>query len=227
MAFFIRRKERWLAAYQLELLRSGYAEIEDRYQQMRAWRHNYRSHIQTMKAHVAAGEMDAIAAYLDELDQELKSINSPIRTGNPMTDAILSSKLSLARAKEIPCVAEANIPVRLSISELDLCCIVGNLFDNAIEASLALSTEKRMIRVYMTMKGTQLYISFTNLTASQKQHKLERLFTTTHGANRGLGMKSIARIVAQLGGYFNSNSEDGAFTAEILLPQHADNNSSP
>lgn len=48
MGFFIRRRERWLAAYQLELLRSGYSEIEDRYQQMRAWRHNYRSHIQTI-----------------------------------------------------------------------------------------------------------------------------------------------------------------------------------
>ena len=226
MRFFIRRKERWLADYQLELLRSGYAEIEDRYQQMRAWRHNYRSHIQTMKAHAAAGEMDAIADYLDELDQELKNINSPIRTGNPMTDAILSSKLSLAKAKEINCVAEANIPVRLNISELDLCCILGNLFDNAIEASMALPPQKRMIRVYMAMKGTQLYISFTNLTAMQKQRKLERLFTSTHGANRGLGMKSIARIVAQLGGYFNSNSEDGAFTAEILLPQNGINNSS-
>ena len=137
MRFAIRRHDRRLAAYQLELLRSGYAEIEDMYQQMRTWRHNYRSHIQTMKAHVAAGELDALSKYLDELDQELKSINSPIRTGNPMTDAILSSKLSLARAKGIPCVVDADIPLRLSISELDLCCILGNLFDNAMEASLA------------------------------------------------------------------------------------------
>ena len=227
MGFSNRRKKRWLAAYQMELLRSAYAEIEVRYQQMRVWRHNYRSHIQTMKAHVVAGERDAIAVYLDALDQELKGISSPIRTGNPMTDAILSSKLSLARSKKIPCVAEANIPVRLSISELDLCCIIGNLFDNAIEASMELPPEKRMIRVYMAMKGTQLYISFTNLTASQKQRKLERLFTSTHGASRGLGMKSLARIVAQLGGYFNSNSEDGAFTAEILLPQNGINNLSP
>ena len=226
MRFAIRRHDRRLAAYQLELLRSGYAEIEDMYQQMRTWRHNYRSHIQTMKAHVAAGELDALSKYLDELDQELKSINSPIRTGNPMTDAILRSKLSLARAKGIPCVVDADIPLRLSISELDLCCILGNLFDNAMEASLALPPDKRMIRVYMAMKGAQLYISFTNLTAARKQRKTEQLFPSTHGENRGLGMKTIARVVNQLGGYFNSNSEDGAFTAEILLPQNNMNNSS-
>lgn len=226
MRFSIRLHDRRLAAYQLELLRSGYAEIEDMYQQMRTWRHNYRSHIQSMKAHVAARELDALSAYLDELDQELKSINSPVRTGNPMTDAILSSKLSLAQTKGIPCAVDADIPQRLSISELDLCCILGNLFDNAIEASLALPPDKRMIRVYMVMKGAQLYISFTNLTAAQKQSKMERLFKSTHGENRGLGMKSIVRIVTQLGGYFNCNSEDGAFTAEILLPQRSASNSS-
>lgn len=135
MRLSIRRKDRRLTAYQLELLRSGYAEIEEMYQQIRTWRHNYRSHIQTMKAHVAIGDISALSAYLDELDQELKSINSPIKTGNPMTDAILSSKLSLARNQEIACVVDANIPLRLDISELDLCCILGNLFDNAIEAS--------------------------------------------------------------------------------------------
>ncbi len=226
MRFSIRCKDRRLADYQLELLRSGYAEIEEMYRQIRTWRHNYRSHIQAMKAHAAMGDISALSAYLDELDQELESINSPIKTGNPMTDAILSSKLSLARNQEIPCVVDANIPMRLDISELDLCCILGNLFDNAIEASLALPPAKRMIRVYMAMKGMQLYISFTNLTAANKQHKTERLFKSTHGENRGLGMKSMVKVVAQLGGYFNCNSEDGAFTAEILLPQRAASNSS-
>lgn len=89
MRFSIRCKDRRLADYQLELLRSGYAEIEEMYRQIRTWRHNYRSHIQAMKAHAAMGDISALSAYLDELDQELESINSPIKTGNPMTDAIL------------------------------------------------------------------------------------------------------------------------------------------
>ena len=49
-----------------------------------------------------------------------------------MTDAILNSKISLAKAKGIRVVADAHIPVRLRSSEIDLCCILGNLFDNAI-----------------------------------------------------------------------------------------------
>ena len=91
-----------------------------------------------------------------------------------MADAILNSKISLARSRNIPTQVDAHIPVKLKMSELDLCCIIGNLFDNAMEASLALPEEKRLIRVYMDMKGTQLYISFTNFTAAKKLSKVGR-----------------------------------------------------
>ena len=74
------------------------------------------------------------------------------------------------RSKDIQVIADADIPVKLNSSEIDLCCIIGNLFDNAIEASLQLPKEKRLIRIYMDMKNTQLYISFTNFTAVSYTH---------------------------------------------------------
>ena len=92
-----------------------------------------------------------------------------VKTGNAMADAILNSKISLAKSRDIPVQVDAHIPVKLRMSELDLCCILGNLFDNAIEASLPLPPDQRLIRVYMDMKGTQLYISFTNFTAEKKR----------------------------------------------------------
>ena len=105
------------------------------------------------------------------------------------------------------------------MSELDLCVILGNLFDNAIEASLALPEENRLIRVYMDMKNTQLYISFTNFTASQKKKKVGNLFQTTKGEGHGFGLIRIDSIIERLDGYLSRNSEDGAFTTEILIPQ--------
>ena len=96
---------------------------------------------------------------------------------------------------------------------------MGNLFDNAIEASLALPPDERMIRVYMDMKGMRLYICFTNLTAVGKQNKTGGRFASTKGIGRGLGQKRIDDIVARYGGWVDRNSEDGAFATEILLPQ--------
>ena len=224
MGLLDKRIDRRIAAYQRDLIETHYAEVENMYRQIRGWRHDYRNHIQTMKAYAANGDMEAIKRYLDELDTDLSTVDTVIKTGNPMTDAILNSKISLARSKHIQVRADAHIPVKLRLSELDLCCIIGNLFDNAIEASLALPEEQRLIRVYMDMKGSQLYISFTNFTDRKKQTKVAGRFASTKGEGRGLGLLRMDAIVKRLDGYISRNSEDGAFTTEILLPQ---SNSSP
>lgn len=219
MKFLSRKIDKQLASYQQELIETHYQEVDNMYQQMRGWRHDYRNHIQTMKAYAASGDWDAIRQYLDLLDEDLTTVDTVIKTGNPMTDAILNSKISLARSKNIPVVADAHIPLKLKSSELDLCCILGNLFDNAIEASLKLPEEERMIRVYMDMKNTQLYISFTNFTAGGKLKKQGNLFRSTKGDGHGFGLVRIDAIVERLDGYISRNSEEGAFTTEILLPQ--------
>lgn len=219
MSFFSKNIDRQLAAYQQELIETHYREVDNMYRQIRGWRHDYRNHIQTMKAYAAAGDLDAIRNYLDLLDEDLTTVDTVIKTGNPMTDAILNSKISLAKAKDISVIADAHIPLKLKTSEIDLCCIIGNLFDNAIDASMKLPKEQRMIRVYMDMKNTQLYISFTNFTAGKKLKKDGRLFHSTKGEGHGFGLVRIDAIVDRLDGYLSCNSEDGAFTTEILLPQ--------
>ena len=84
---------------------------------------------------------------------------------------------------------------------------------------MKLPEDKRLIRVYMDMKNTQLYISFTNLTAEGKLEKLGGRFRTTKGEGHGFGLVRIDDIVARYDGYLSRNSEEGAFTTEILLPQ--------
>ena len=219
MSFFSKQIDKRIAAYQRELIETHYREVENMYRQIRGWRHDYRNHIQMMKVLAANGDMDALKAYLDELDTDLNTVDTVVKTGNPMADAILNSKISLARSRNIPTQVDAHIPVKLKMSELDLCCIIGNLFDNAMEASMALPEEKRMIRVYMDMKGTQLYISFTNFTAAKKLCKVGKGFKTSKGEGHGFGLVRIDDIVSRYDGYLSRNSEDGAFTTEILIPQ--------
>ena len=219
MSLFSKLVDKRIASYQRELIDTHYQEVETMYRQIRGWRHDYRNHIQMMKALAAKDDMEAIKAYLDELDTDLNTVDTVVKTGNAMADAILNSKISLAKSKGIEVKADAFIPVQLKMSELDLCVIIGNLFDNAIEASMDLPPEQRMIRVYMDMKNTQLYISFTNFTASKKLQKIGNKYHTTKGEGHGFGLVRIDNIVERLDGYLSRNSEDGAFTTEILIPQ--------
>lgn len=219
MSIFSKKANQQIASYQQELIQTHFQEVDNMYRQIRGWRHDYRNHIQTMKAYAALEDWEALKKYLDLLDDDLQHVDTVIKTGNAMTDAILNSKISLAKSKQIAVKADAHIPVQLKISEIDLCCIIGNLFDNAIEASLKLPPEQRLIRVYMDMKHTQLYISFTNFTADKKRQKIGTRFMSTKGKGHGLGLVRIDEIVSRLDGYISRNSEDGAFTTEILLPQ--------
>lgn len=225
MSFLSKKIDKRIALYQEELINTHFAEVDNMYKQIRGWRHDYKNHIQVMKALAAKGDLEALTKYLNELETDLSTVDTVIKTGNPMADAILNSKINLAKSKEIEVIADAHIPLALTTSELDLCVIIGNLFDNAIEASLPLPKEKRLIRVYMDMKGNKLYISFTNFTSGKKLSKTGGIFKTTKGENHGFGLLRIDDIVKRYDGYLSRNSEDGAFTTEILLPQNY--NSSP
>ncbi len=219
MSFLDEIIDKRIVRYQSDLLATHYAEVENMYRQTRGWRHDYRNHIQVLKNYAQLGDLEAVKAYLDELAEDLNTVDMALKTGNKMTDVILNSKISLARSKEIQVRADAHVPVTLTTAQIDLCIILGNLFDNAIEACLKLPSKERMIRVYMEMKNTQLYISFTNTTAQKKQKRENGRFASTKGGGHGYGLVRVDTIIERYQGYIRRGSEDGAFTTEILLPQ--------
>ena len=218
MGLFSKRANRRITAYQRELIDIHYREVDTMYRKMRGWRHDYRNHISVMKNLYRQGNYNELGQYLDMLESDLSSVDTVVKTGNPMADAILNSKLNLAISRGVPVKASVHIPMRLSILELDLCVILGNLLDNAIEASLTLPEKERMVRIYMDIKETHLYISVTNLCAGKKMTKVNGRFLSHRGEGHGFGLLRIDGIVEKYGGYVNRNSEDGAFTTEILLP---------
>jgi len=220
MSIFSKYVDKYLSDYQRELIDIHYREVDTMYRKMRGWRHDYRNHIGVMKTLLHSGNIDELSEYLDMLDCDLNTVDTVVKTGNPMADAILNSKLALAAEKKVPVKTSVLIPIKLGISELDLCVILGNLLDNAIEASQSLPEEERMVRLYMDIKETRLYISITNLYAGKKMLKSNGRFLSKKGDGHGFGLIRIDNIVERYGGYLTRNSEDGAFTTEILLPMN-------
>lgn len=219
MGLFSKYIDRKISNFQRGLIETHYNEVENMYNTMRGWKHDYRNHLQAMKYLHSMNDMEGLKKYLEHLDEDLGKIEQVVKTGNPMTDAILNSKISLAMARDIQVIVDANVSIALTISEIDLCIIIGNLMENAIEASMHLKKEERFIRIYMDMKNTQLYMSFTNMTASKKRKKHYGRFLTSKGDGHGFGLVRVDDIVDKYHGYINRNSEDGAYSTEILLPQ--------
>jgi sensor histidine kinase regulating citrate/malate metabolism len=212
--------DRRVASFQHDLVEKHIAEVQNIYREMRGWRHDYHNHIQTMKSYIALGLGERLDGYLDRLDDDLKNVDKLIKSGNVMMDAILSSKLSLAKTRKIAVEAKAVVPESFAVNDVDLCVVIGNLLDNATEACEKLPEEARFIRLYIDVKREQLYISVTN-SAPGRPKRLGGRYVSEKSGYHGLGLLRVDRIVAKYGGWLKRADEDGVFTTEILLPTGA------
>ena len=216
-AVFALLMNRRVAVYQSELAEKYYEEVENMYRQMRGWRHDYKHHIQTMKAHLVMGQYEELDAYLGELDTDLAEVDTVLRTGNVRVDAVLNSKLATAKAKGISVNAKALVPESVAVNEVDLCIIMGNLLDNAMEGCEKTEDERPFIRVYMEALKEQLYIYVSNSAAHQIHREGEKYLSTKRG-NHGFGLMRIDRVVKKYNGFLNRQDDDGVFVTEIMLP---------
>lgn len=210
--------EKKISGFQNELVDRHYAEVETAYRKMRGWRHDYHNHIQVLKAHMELKDYGEAVRYLDMLNDDLAGVDTVVKTGNVMVDAILNSKLTIIREKGISVNATALVPQDVPFSGIDLSVLIGNLLDNALEACLQMKdSDDRFIRIYIDIVKKQLYISVTNSMSGKAKRRGSHYFTTKSGVH-GFGLLCIDRIVSKYGGFINRQDEEGIFATEVMLP---------
>lgn len=209
--------DRRIATYQSDLITRHCNEVQNIYKTMRGWRHDYHNHIQTLLA--LCGNEEQTREYLLRLNDDLTTVDTVIKTGNVMVDAILNSKLSLIKSKGISVNAKAIVPSELKISEIDLCVIIGNLLDNAMEACLQQPADTdRFIRVFIGILKGQLYLSVSNSFGGEIKKSRKTYLSTKNSANHGFGLIRVDTIADKYDGYVNRQSEEGVFATEVMLP---------
>lgn len=220
-ALFLLRKlfyhlvDKRIEQFQSDLIAKQTVEIQNMYRQMQEWRHDYRNHIQNMKNRLDSdnGELER---YLDDLADDLTQADTSIKTGNVMADAVLNSKLSVAEQKSIQLNVKAHIPTGVTMTDVELCSVLGNLLDNAMEACEKLPYNERFLRVYIDKFKGQFYLSVQNSSPAVQRDK--GIFRTTKVGTHGFGLFRIDRIAKKYGGYVNRQFEEGVFATELMLP---------
>ena len=132
------------------------AEVRSIHNEMRGYKHDFHHHLQALKGQLETGEVDRALLYIEQLDRSLQHVDTLLKTGNITVDAILSAKLAQAKAAGISVKVDAHVPDHLTLSDLELSIVIGNLLDNAIEGCDAAAGEK-FIRLTICMKGKMLY----------------------------------------------------------------------
>lgn len=205
-----------LVEYQTEQSEQHLNEVRSIHREMRGYKHDFHHHLQTLKGYMQAGEYERVVSYIDELDEKLQNVDTLLKTGNVSLDAILSAKLAQAKSENIAVTIKANVPDKLTLTDVELCIIIANLLDNAIEACRDVDSE-RIMRIYIAMKGKMLYFSMLN-SAGEKKSKKGGLFASNKTGIHGFGLRRAEAIIEEHGGWCKYNSEDGAFTSEFLVP---------
>ncbi len=205
-----------LVEYQTEQSKQHLEEVRSIHREMRGYKHDFHNHLQTLKSYLDAGDTERAREYVLELDKHLMNVDTLLKTGNVSLDAILSAKIAQAKSEGVAVTVKANVPDGLTVSDLELSIIVGNLLDNAIEACRAAQGDK-FIRLFLGMKGKMLYFSMLNA-AGAKLKKSGTLFATGKSGAHGFGLRRAEAIIKEHGGWVKYNSEDGAFTSEFLVP---------
>ncbi len=214
---------RQLEGFQSDLLARQVNEVENLYRQIRGMRHDLRNHAQTMQAFLELNQIQKLSDYLAQLAESFEQVDTVVRTGNVMADAILNSKLSLARSQGANVNVKAIVPPVSCIPDVSLCTILGNLLDNAMEACQRLEKpEERFIRIYIAPMKGELYISVTNSAPGKARQENGAYLSAKPGRGRlarhGFGLQQIDRMAKSSGGFVNRQQEEGVFATEVMLP---------
>lgn len=195
-------------------------EINNMYQNVLSIKHDMNNHLHTISGYLQVGEHEKAREYLEKIAGEISSIRS-FHSGNAVIDALIGSKTTLAELSGIPVEAELEALPELILPDEDLTVLIGNLYDNAIDACLKITgADQRFIRVKILFDSGNLLLLFENAAAEQSRSGHKGLWPTTKedSSAHGFGIKNIDRIVRKHGGYCERELREHVFRTRIRIP---------
>lgn len=205
-----------------------YQMIEEQYSRMEHLRHDMKNHMIVLGKLVQDRQWDMAGSYLKEMEQAGRIEPGEEATGSYAMDALLYHKRCLAEKKGIRWQCDIALGKDFLIKEMDLCIIVGNILDNAIEAccrmrekeyAAAKTEEMPYIRVYAGRIKKCLLLEVrnsTDLPDSQTVGKSQKENPGQHG----LGLRSVKAAAAVYNGTVETEVENGVFITSVLLPMY-------
>lgn len=199
--------------YENQRMLSLYKERETLY-------HDFKNHLLTLDGWVRCGNFDEYYAYMEHIRKPFLERPLERRTGHEVIDLILNYKMYEAEKQHIRvnCEIHGYMDFKLDITDEDACSLMGNLWDNAIEACKRLQDEDRWINFRMRIRPGKMLVETTNSCLEIVKDTHGKLITTKRDKNlHGIGIRTIRNITERYGGYFNYISNDHAFKVEVMI----------
>ena len=200
-----------------EMMEKNFITMRDSQNIIRQQVHDFKNHLRTIDGML---DESPTKAYVDELLEESYISAGYCRCGNDVIDSIINCKNNESKEKNIQFTYNISLITKLNISSIDICAVLANQIDNAIEASLKITDlKKRFVKVEIGQKECFVFFKVENSCIDNPFNKNGELITTKGNANgmHGLGLKNIKETTRKHNGELKNEYKNGVFTSIAML----------
>ncbi len=214
----VRRSEKEMSEY-IDIQRRGYDRVVQKMESTREYRHDMRHHLAVIEGLAKQGECDKIIEYTANLNGSFGKLDGMSYCKNPEINAILSEYIGRAESTGCRITQSLSLPEMLPFEENDVCLVLANTIDNAINACSELPEEKRFINISAAYEdGHRLLVSVNNPCSNNFEFDENGLPVTGERSDEhGIGLRSVKRIVEKYNGFMRCMLENGEFVFQAAL----------
>ena len=203
---------------QLTLQRDHYRNLNDSITTAKATRHDMRHHLVTISEFLGKKDVATAQEYLNKLCHSYDDSSIPTVCQNQSADALICYYLKLANQQKINFVTQLHLPDNLGINDLDLCVVIGNGLENAIEACNKMSNrEPCFIHIKATITKGYLVIKIVNSFNGLVQYQDDAFISSKRGNGNGIGLFSMKTLAAKYQGHCMISFDQQIFEVSISL----------
>ena len=204
-----------------DLLVQNYHRIEHYMEETKKIWHDIDKHTSIIYSYAEKEECEELKNYLHGIGYQARQVKNSYLTENKLVNAIFTDKMEVAVSNGIQWTATLEIPEELRINANDLCSLLINLLDNAIEACCHVPTsESRHIQAKLQMRNEFLYIGMDNSYSQNPENEDSRKDLHLFGkgkAHHGYGLKIIENIADRYDGLYETSQTEQVYSAQVAL----------
>ena len=207
-----------LLTEQIENTKQHIREVEKLYGDIRALKHDMGNHISVLENLFMRNETEELEKYMAELKLTWGESAAEIKTGNPVTDVILTQKQKEAEESGIAFDCKFIYPVDSNINAFDVSVILNNAIENAFEGVNGYKEPYVSVLAYRKKNAYMLEVK-NCISKGVEIDKETGLPETTKKDKRshGFGLANIRKVAQKYYGDIDINQDENSFTLTVML----------
>ncbi|MCL2390991.1 MAG: GHKL domain-containing protein [Oscillospiraceae bacterium] len=202
---------------QLDFQREQFGRLVNNLESVKFMRHDMKHHLAVINEYAHEGNISGISGYLEGLELGLRSSKGKVHCDNYAVNAMVNHYLGTAERDEVMCTINLTVPENTGqVSESDLCVIVGNLLENAIDACRTLPDDERFIRLFSYVSENILTFTMEN-SFDGELNQWGDVFYSTKRDGEGIGLSSVHAVATRYDGDSRFEANGGIFFSSVYV----------